>query len=294
MYIPAAIHQPLCTYSTGKYVLHPDYEDNQSLRSWIEQSRFSQYESEDYQMSQHARQRNLLYSFHLDTIDKEVILKVSDHSQYQKWYRRLNQWLVSPFRNYSLSAYYGSIGLQKNKIDSIRVIAYWTHQDQGKKSYLLYEKVMASMTAADLCAKICSQHDDAKKIIDAIALKLAGITHAIHIDNMYHGDPHAGNFLLTTPVESVPGLTVESIEQLNFTLIDLDKTGFSRRHLRIFKPLADLRDLRRFRVHNIEGIECLPYYLGHPPSTMQKMILQFWMRGGFNLYKWFKCGSKRK
>lgn len=294
MYIPAEIRQPLKTYPAGKYVLHPDYKDNQLLRIWIEQSRFTDYESALYQMSEHARQRNFLYQFQLDAVGKEVILKVSDHSQYKKWYRRLNQWLVSPFKNYSLSAYYGSIGLQKINIDSINVIAYWTQQNNSKKSYLLYEKVNASMTAADLCTRINAEHPHAISIIQAIAERLANITRTIHAQNMRHGDPHAGNFLLTTPVLDITELTVERIAELNFILIDLDKTCFSRQKKGSLKTLADLRDLRRFRVANIEGIDCLQYYLGTPPSNMQKATLRFWMRGGFNFYKWFKKGAKRK
>lgn len=294
MYIPAAIKQPLATYAAGKYLLHPDYKDNQLIRAWIEQSRFGDYESATYQMSEHARQRNFLYHFQLDALGKEVILKVSDHSQYQKWYRRLNQWLVSPFKNYSLNAYYGSIGLQKINIDSIHVIAYWTQQDNTKKSYLLYEKVNACMTASELCVKVANEHPQAKEIIQTIAIKLANITHSLHTNSMRHGDPHAGNFLLTTPVHHISGLTTDAVAKLNFTLIDLDKTCFTRRHEGIIKKFEDLRDLRRFRVHDIEGIDCLPHYLRHPPSLTQKAILRFWMRGGFNIYKWFKRGSKRK
>lgn len=294
MYIPDAIQQPLVKYAAGEYVLHPDHKDNQLLRAWIEQSHFSEFESPAYQMSQHARQRNFLYHFALDSVDKEVILKVSDHSQYQKWYRRLNQWLVSPFKNYSLSAYYGSIGLQKINIDSIQVIGYWTQQGDHKKSYLLYEKVKAAMTVSDLCVRVHAEHPHADQITQAIAAKLARITRNIHSNNMRHGDPHAGNFLLTTPIKNIPDLTIDSVANLNFTLIDLDKTCFARNPISIMKKFADLRDLRRFRVHDIEGIACLPYYLEHQPSALQKAVLRFWMRGGFNIYKWFKRGSKRK
>jgi hypothetical protein len=294
VYIPAEIQQPLKTYVAGNYVVHPDYKDNQLLRIWIQQLHFTDYEAASNQMSQHARQRNFLYHFVLDAVGKEVILKVSDHSQYQKWYRRLNQWLVSPFKNYSLSAYYGSIGLQKINIDSIKVIAYWTQIDNSKKSYLLYEKVNASMTVADLCTKINAEHPQALSIIQAVAQRLANITRTLHAHNMRHGDPHAGNFLLTTAVPDITELTVERIAELNFTLIDLDKTCFSRQQKGTLKALADLRDLRRFRVANIEGVDCLQYYLGKTPSNMQKAALKFWMRGGFNVYKWFKKGSKRK
>ena len=294
MYIPTTIKQSLIKYSAGEYVIHPDYKDNQLLRAWIEQSRFKEFEIPQYQMPQHARQRNFLYHFTLEAINKEVILKVSDYSRYQKWYRRLNQWLVSPFKDYSLNAYYGSIGLQTINIDSMHVLGYWTQQNSSKKSYLLYEKIPATMTAAELCMKLDAEHPQADPIIQAITRKLAHITRDMHDNNMRHGDPHAGNFLLATPVERITDLTEASATNLTFTLIDLDKTCFSRCKKGLCKQLADLRDLRRFRVHTIEGIECLPYYLGHHPSNLQKVILKFWMRGGFNIYKWFKRGSKRK
>jgi len=294
VHIPTEIKQSLEKYSAGEYVIHPEYKDNQLLRIWIEQSQYKNHELPQYQMQQHARQRNFLYHFPLEAIGKTVILKVSDHSQYKKWYRRLNQWLVSPFKNYSLSAYYGGIGLQNIGIDSMQVIGYWTNKDNCNKSYLLYEEVIASMTATELCEKIQTEHANAEPIIQAITLSLAKITRNIHNHNMRHGDPHAGNFLLTSPIDNITSLTETSVADLNFTLIDLDKTCFTRSKLEIFKKLADLRDLRRFRVHNIEGIDCLPYYLGRPPSGLEKAVLKFWMRGGFNFYKWFKQGPKRK
>ena len=295
MRISTNIRQSFSNYSWGKYVLHPRYANNKALLAWIEQVQFKNFETENHQIKKHSRQRNALYSFYLEAVQKEVVLKVSDNTQYRKWYRKLNQKLTTPFKNYSLNAFYGGIGFEENNLNSVKTIAYWTCKANHRtaKSYLLYEKVISPMSAHELYQQIIAQHSNANEIVDALATNLATTVKKIHACNMRHGDPHAGNFLLLDSVPNIAMLTADTTLQLKFTLIDLDKTTFTRNTVSMLKKIYDLRCLRRFRLGNIEGINSLQYYLGRTPSSSEKFTLLFWMRGGFNIYKWFKKSEKR-
>ena len=295
MYIPDDILQTMRDYALGKYVIHPIHENNQLLETWIKELQFEQYETSANRMQQHSRKRNILYTFQLPAINKEVVLKVSQTSKHYRWYRKLNLLLIELIKNYSLNAYYGGIALEKINIEGTKVLAHWTikRQQQQSKSYLLYEKVEASMSAYELCEQLHKQNSHAKEIIQQIAKKLAAIVKKIHANNIRHGDPHAGNFLLSSSIDPIGQLTPESVKQMSFTLIDLDKTHFVSNEKPWLKKIRDIRCLRRFRVHNIEGSDGLRYYLDRSPSLAEKAILKFWMMGGFNPYKWLKPSKKR-
>lgn len=293
MYIPADIRQAKQAFSKGSYLIHPKHANNAALVDWIKTLQFEQYETTTHQLQKYSRQRNLLYTFLLPCVNKEVILKVSENSKHEKWYRKLNLIVAAWFKDYSLNAYYGAIGLEKIGVDSLNVIAHWTSKDKNTKSYLLYEKVEASMSAYDLCNAVSQTHPQPEPIIDQITHTLAQTVRRIHQKNMRHGDPHAGNFLVTSAIEDITKLNTTETTQLSYTLIDLDKSEFICNGFSRLKKIYDLRCLRRFRVHDVEGIACLEYYLGKPPSSLQKMILCFWMGGGFNPYKWLKARGKR-
>ena len=293
MYIPIDIRQTKQSYSKGYYLIHPSHQDNSELIDWIKTSQFNTFETDQYQLKKYSRQRNQLYTFLLRSLNKEVILKVSENRKHKKWYRKLNLVLASWFKDYSLNAYYGAIGLERIGVSSLKVIAQWTCKNPSTKSYLLYEKVDASHSAYELCNKINSENPQQASLIEQIAKNLAQTVKKIHQHDMRHGDPHAGNFLVTSSIKNIEKLDVDNINQFNYVLIDLDKTVFTRNILPWLKNILDLRDLRRFRVHDIEGTECLEYYLGQPASSTQKLILKFWMKGGFNFYKWLKRRSKR-
>ena len=246
-------------------------------------------------MQQHSRKRNTLYSFYLPAIDKEVVLKVSQTSAHYRWYRKLNLFLTNLIKNYSLNAYYGSIALENIGVDSIKSLAYWTckRQKQSGKTYLLYEKISAPMSAYEFCRQLQNKNVNAEQIIQVIAGKLAATVRKIHQHKLRHGDPHAGNFLIAAPLAFIENLHADKVEKLPFVLIDLDKIQFSDREQPWLRKIRNLRCLRRFRVHDIEGIKGLEYYLGKQPGLMDKAILAFWMRGGFNIYKWIKPRRKR-
>jgi serine/threonine protein kinase len=295
VYIPSDIRQATKKYALGKYVIHPAYLNNQILEQWIKNLQFEQYETITHRMQLHSRKRNNLYSFHFPCVDKEVILKVSQISEHYRWYRKLNLMLVGLIKNYSLNAYYGGIALEKINVDSIKILAHWTckRQTQSGKSYLLYEKVNASMSVFDLCEQISQNNDNSKDIIAAIAQSLAAVVRNLHANNIRHGDPHSGNFLLCSPVTGINQLTPDCVKQMKFTLIDLDKMHFVHNEGPWRKKLLDIRCIRRFRIHDIDSDESLKYYLDRPASFLEKNILKFWMRGGFNIYKWIKSTNKR-
>ena len=295
MHIPENIQQTPRHYALGQYIIHPDYKNNKSLEDWINNLTFEQTEADYNRMQLHSRKRNALYSFTLPEIDKEVILKVSSVSDNYKWYRRINLWIVSLFKDYSLNAYYGGIAMEKIGIKSPRVIAHWDckRQRKTKKSYLMYERAAAEMSVLSLCQELIKVNSEAPKILLNIAENLASIVRHIHQHNIRHGDPHSGNFLVTSNLHNLKEMTVEDCRKLNFYLIDLDKTSFSDRERPWKKKFLDIRCMRRFRVPGLDSITCLKLYLKRNPTLLEKQILRFWMRGGFNIYKWFKRTSKR-
>ena len=295
MYIPKDFIQDPKKYALGKYVINPHFINNQALEQWIENLDFENFETDSFRMQLHSRKRNNLYSFHLPCVDKEVVLKVSQISKHYRWYRKLNLFLVDLIKNYSLNAYHGGVALEKIGIDSLKVIAHWTckRQNESQKSYLLYEKVSASMTVFDLCNQLSERNPHAEQIIEKISKSLATVIRNIHTNNIRHGDPHAGNFLLRTEISNIHQLTTQDVDQLQFSLIDLDKVQFVRTKSAWRKKILDIRCIRRFKVHNIDSNVSLAHYLDRRPSFIEKMILKFWMRGGFNPYKWIKTSNKR-
>lgn len=295
MYIPDNIRQSAFQYALGSYLIHPAHTNNEALETWIKDLQFEQYELPENRLQQHSRKRNNLYTFYLPVIDKEVVLKVSQTSAHYRWYRKLNLLLTDLVKNYSLSAYYGSIALENIGVESIKTLAHWASKRQGQsvKSYLLYEKIPATMSAYDLCNQLHENNPNAADVIQKITEKLAATIRKIHANNIRHGDPHAGNFLLSSTIHSVEQLTAESVAQMSFALIDLDKIEFGNNENTWLKKIRNIRCLRRFRVHNIEGTDALRYYLEKSPSLLDKTILKFWMMGGFNFYKWLKPSQKR-
>ena len=160
MYIPDHLRQSAFQYALGNYLIHPAHTNNEALESWIRELQFEQYELPENRMQQHSRKRNSLYTFHLPAINKDVVLKVSQTSANYRWYRKLNLLLTNLFKNYSQNAYYGSIALEKIGVDSIQTLAYWSckRQNQSTKSYLLYEKIPASMSAIFVVGDIIHMH----------------------------------------------------------------------------------------------------------------------------------------
>ena len=74
MYTPSDIQQIEKTYALGKYIIHPQYTNNQALENWIKDLQFEHFENPDNRMLLHSRKRNNLYSFHLPAAGKEVVV----------------------------------------------------------------------------------------------------------------------------------------------------------------------------------------------------------------------------
>lgn len=295
MFIPIDIRQPARKYKFGEYVIHPIHEKNTLLKQWITSAQFTRHETHNERMQLHSRKRNNLYSFHLGLLNKDVVLKVSQISDDYRWYRKLNLRLVELFKNYSLNAYYGSIALQQIDIDSLNVVAHWTYRgpEQTIKSYLLYEKVNASMSVFDLCQAISEKNPRAGEITTCIAKSLAQTIRVLHANNIRHGDPHAGNFLLSSHTSKPAEISPDQVDDMKFTLIDLDKVHFSHRENSLRKKIFNIKCIRRFYVPNINSNQCLAYYLDREPKAYERFLLYFWMKGGLNIYKWLKPGKKR-
>lgn len=295
VYIPKKLIQIAQKYALGKYVINPAFTSNQALEQWIKNIDFEQFETDIHRLQFHSRKRNNLFSFYLPCVDKEVILKVSQISTHYSWHRKLNLYLVSLIKNYSLNAYYGGVAFESIDIDSLKVIAHWTckRQNESKKSYLLYEKVTSSMSVFDFCLQLSEHNQHAGPIIERISKSLASVIRTIHSNNMRHGDPHTGNFLLHSKIPDIHQLAIGDVDQLKFTLIDLDKVQFVHNEGTWRKKIFDIRCMRRFNVHNIDCIDSLGHYLNRRPKLAEKIILKFWMRGGLNLYKWIKKNNKQ-
>ncbi|MEM7304592.1 MAG: lipopolysaccharide kinase InaA family protein, partial [Pseudomonadota bacterium] len=246
MYIPENLKQYPQHYALGKYIIHHEYKNNKNLEDWIKNLTFEQSEIDYNRMQMHSRKRNNLYSFDLPAVGKEVVLKVSQISDNYKWYRRLNLFLVSLFKDYSLNAYYGGIALEKIGVLTPKIIAHWDCKRQGKskKSYLMYEKANTHMTAFSLCDELLKTKSDSIPIIQEIAKQLAMTVRDIHKHNIRHGDPHGGNFLLATDTNNIKTLTLEDCKHLSFYLIDLDKTSFSDKEKPWKKKILDIRCMR--------------------------------------------------
>ena len=165
MYIPSNIQQAEKTYALGKYIIHPNHTNNQALENWIKDLQFEHFEKPDHHMQLHSRKRNNLYSFYLPAVGKEVVLKVSQISKHYSWHRKLNLFLSGLYKYYSLNAYCGGIALEKSNIESIKVLAHWTckRQTESNKSYLLYEKVVASMSVYELCNQLHKHNKNSKE-----------------------------------------------------------------------------------------------------------------------------------
>ena len=287
MYIPHEFRQKPKLYSLGEYIIAPHCEVKNQIAAWIVGLRFLDCETADRKLSAHTRKANCLYEIQLDSYEAPLILKVVQPSNHRNWRRRLNSMLTRLFRNPNLSSFHCSLGFEQNNIASIKPIAYWTYQvpGQSEKSYLLYEKVQAEMSAWHLGEYLVETNPQANIIIEEITHQLAQVVRDIHAANMRHGDPHSGNFLVSLNGKDISTLTKGQISQLTFTLIDLDKSHFVRVRWKWLKYFFDMKCLRRFRIRELRGTPLLPYYLQREPNKTDLLVMKFWMRGGFNLYK---------
>ncbi len=273
-------------YSHGKFSTNKSILCHKSIEKWIQEEKFLRYEENEFRLSKKSRKRNKLYCFYSEYTNSNVIMKVSEISKDYKFWRKVDLFFTSLFKDYNYNSYRGSIKLQKAGVDTINPIAYWTHKTSwlNRKSYFLYEKVESELTVAELCNEIISV-DVADKIdlINVIADRCVEIVRKIHAANIRHDDPHGGNILTSLKHNDINNIGVEDIKNAKFTLIDNDRCTSVHTVNTTLKRFYDLKCLRRFNICQTPQQVLLQKYLGDEYRTYWWHVLNFWKSGGFSI-----------
>jgi len=282
--------------SKGVYALSPDITHTNELVNWITHKDFDNYENQGYRLERHTRNRNRLYSFQHPLLSTEVILKVSRINDQHKLLRRLNLYLSTFFSDYNYRAFLGAYLLKVNGISCAAPIAYWTETENFliKKSYYLYEKIHAEHSIYSLSQQLFTLDQASQSgILSQLAEKITMIIRNIHDAGFRQGDPHPGNFLISLPNQDTKEMTSEDLDQAKIYIIDLDKFNVAMPLGTHLKRFFDIRCLRRCTLGNFDQHAMLKFYLQSKYSKTWDLVLRFWMRGGFNISKWFKPLKKR-
>lgn len=282
--------------SKGVYALSPDITHTNELVNWITHKDFNIYENQGYRLECHTRKRNKLYSFQHPLLNTEVILKVSRISDQHKLLRKLNLHLSTFFSDYNYRAFLGAFLLKTNGISCAIPIAYWTETDNFliKKSYYLYEKIHAEYSIHSLSQQLFTLNQASQsRMLSQLAEKITTIIRNIHDAGFRQGDPHPGNFLISIPNQDFKSITSEDIDQAKIFIIDLDKFSIAIPLGKILKRFFDIRCFRRCTLGNYDQHAMLKFYLQNKYSKTWGLVLRFWMRGGFNISKWFKPLKRR-
>jgi len=215
-------------------------------------------------------------------------MKVSEISKDYKFWRKVDLFITSLFKDYNYNSYRGTTKLQEAGVDTIKPIAYWTHKTSwlNHKSYFLYEKVESDLTVAELCNEIISsQVRNKNELINIITERCVEIVQNIHAANIRHDDPHGGNILTNLKYKNINNISVEDIKKAKFTLIDNDRCTFDHTITATLKRFYDLKCLRRFNICQIPQQALLQQYLGNEYKNYWWHVLNFWKSGGFSIKK---------
>ena len=215
-------------------------------------------------------------------------MKVSQISKEYKFWRRVDLFITSLFKDYNYNSYNNSVRLQSAEIDTIIPIAYWTYGFSWfkRKSYFLYEKVEYDITVAELCNKIITSNVQNKnELIEAVTNRCISIVKKIHAANIRHDDPHGGNILTNLKLSTPIKFKVSDIENARFTLIDNDRCTSTRVSVDIVKRFFDLKCLTRFNICQISPQNLLRLYLGKEYTPYWWQVFKFWKSGGFSIKK---------
>ncbi|MEM7400513.1 MAG: lipopolysaccharide kinase InaA family protein [Pseudomonadota bacterium] len=275
----------------GKLIISPHTAYKNELENWVKSNSYSAFENEDFRMQRHTRKRNKLYTFNHPITKKEVILKVSAIDNQYKFLRRTNLTLSTLFSDYNLRAFKGALLLQAIEVECPTPLMYWVEKNSifVKKSYYMYEKVQADhslFTFSELLAK--NNHTKSQEIYKQLATKTINIIKRIHDAGFRQGDPHPGNFLVTSSNKVHDGTSKINAEDIHMFIIDLDKFSIAKPLGKTLKRFFDLRCMRRCTLGPYNQTEMLKFYLQDEYSRAWNMVVHFWMRGGFNPFKWFK------
>ncbi len=275
----------------GIYAIAPDVLIKPELLNWIKEKKFNDFTGQIFQMHRHTRKRNKLYSFDHPIINTDVILKVSIIDRQYKFSRRLNLHISTLFKDYNFCAFKGAFLLRNIGIKCAKPIAYWTESNffLQNKSYYLYEKIHTNHSLHSLANELSkSETNDKNSIFELLANKITSITRNIHNAGFRQGDPHPGNFLIKLPDINIKYLTMEDINKAEIFIIDLDKFSIAKPLGKTVKRFFDIRCMRRCTLGPFNQDAMLKFYLQDDYSKIWSLVLKFWIRGGFNIFKWFK------
>ncbi len=274
-------------YAHGRLSTNKDISCHKQVEKWIREKQFSRYEKSELSLGKKSRKRNKLYCFYDEHTGSNVVMKVSQVSRDYKFWRRMNLYITSLYKDYNYNSYKGSLKLLKAGVDTIKPIAYWTCKTSWlkQKSYFLYEKIESSLNVNELYNEIIASNPANKnELIDTIADKCIAIVQKIHAANLRHGDPHGGNILTDLDYNDIRDVSTEDIKRARFTLVDNDRCSSSRAPTATLKRFYDIKCLARFNICQIPQQELLRRYLGER-HTYWKYVLSFWNTGGFSLRK---------
>lgn len=275
-------------YSHGKFSTNKSFSGHKSIENWIQEEQFLKYEESEFQLGKKSRKRNQLYCFHSEHTNSSVIMKVSEISKDYKFWRKVDLFITSLFKDYNYNSFIGTTKLQEAGVDTIKPIAYWTHITSwlNRKSYFLYEKVESELTVAELCNEIIStQIRNKNDLINIITERCVEIVQKIHTANIRHDDPHGGNILTNLKYKNINNVSVEDIRSAKFTLIDNDRCTSAHSVTATLKRFYDLKCLIRFNICQIPPRVLLQLYLGNEYRTYWWYVLSFWKSGGFSIKK---------
>ena len=276
----------------GVFSLPPDITHKEELKTWVTERKFDSYVDEKYRMKRHTRKRNKLYSFIHPVSGKEVILKVSKIDKQYNFLRRINLLVSTFFSDYNSRAFNGSIQLKNIGINCANPVAYWTEYSNSlfrRKSYFMYEKIHASHSLFSFTQELLLENNKTNdELLIHLANKTINIIQHIHKAGFRQGDPHPGNFLISPPSQNINNLSINEINHMDMFIIDLDKFCKAKPLGRTLKRFFDLRCMRRCTLGPYNQYDMLKFYLQDEYSAIWDNVLRFWIRGGFNPFKWLK------
>ncbi len=292
-------------YSSGTYTVVSGLQEKNKLIEWIKRGEFREFEQDQFKISFLYSPHNTIYAFFLPYHPTKLVMKRNIVNPRSLLLRRIQVWFNCLLGTYARRAFVGSYLLHNKGISTPRPLAYWTFRHGWKKwfitgNYFLYEYQNGEKIEE---IRRRAAQDDQYQYINQLYCKMFAFIKQIHIAGLRHGDPHAGNFLVSVPqgTESLPDIKLASL-----CLLDNDKAERAKRwHIRVpaVKHFFDFDDLARAIPKKYTAIVSpLRVYLGREPTGYDLWLLRFWESGGIRIRKrlrwrimeWYKQRKKRK
>ncbi|RQD56887.1 MAG: hypothetical protein D5R98_09700 [Desulfonatronovibrio sp. MSAO_Bac4] len=257
--------------------LNPDMDCSRSVLEFIQ--RLNTHCCGDYSGYRTGRIKNTLQILNLPNDGRSVVLKkTSANAADLPWPRRMEVWLKAMHRNYSRTAFIGSLALSCAGIPTPRPLAWWSSgTGLMKNSYYLYEKLSAEGTLSEKLQKIWMKDgDSATNEATELISQMACLTRKMHSEGIRHGDIVSHNFLVRD-------------NQCRLALIDTDHVQPAYNFLpKAVQKFFDLRCLRRLDFSTQGQHFFLAEYFGRKISRKEWIAFRFWYLGGFSFRRWFK------